>query len=202
MHDTKRTVVYGVVWLIALLLTACARTKELVVLVPEEPGKTGRVAVGAGDRAVVLDTPFAAAKIDTRGRVATGTVTEAEVAQTFAHALAAQPPPSLSFILHFEEGGTILTPESQATLTTLLAEVSKRLAVEVQVTGHTDRVGSVTTNDRLALERAQAVRDLLIQRGLQASFIRAVGRGEREPLVPTPDEQPEPRNRRVEVIVR
>jgi len=38
--------------------------------------------------------------------------------------------------------------------------------------------------------------------GLHASFIRAVGRGEREPLIPTPDEQAEPRNRRVEVIVR
>jgi outer membrane protein OmpA-like peptidoglycan-associated protein len=74
--------------------------------------------------------------------------------------------------------------------------------VEVQVTGHTDRVGSVASNDSLALERAQAVRDMLIQRGLQASFIRPVGRGEREPLVPTPDEQEEPRNRRVEVIVR
>jgi outer membrane protein OmpA-like peptidoglycan-associated protein len=60
----------------------------------------------------------------------------------------------------------------------------------------------VASNDRLALERAQAVRDMLVQRGLQASFIRAVGRGEREPLVPTPDEQAEPRNRRVEVIVR
>ena len=44
--------------------------------------------------------------------------------------------------------------------------------------------------------------DILIQRGLKTSFIRAVGRGEREPLIATPDEEPEPRNRRVEVIVR
>jgi outer membrane protein OmpA-like peptidoglycan-associated protein len=46
------------------------------------------------------------------------------------------------------------------------------------------------------------VRETLIQLGLQSAFIRAVGQGERAPLVPTPDEQPEPRNRRVEVIVR
>jgi outer membrane protein OmpA-like peptidoglycan-associated protein len=43
---------------------------------------------------------------------------------------------------------------------------------------------------------------MLIQRGINSNFLRAVGRGEREPLIPTPDEQPEPRNRRVEVIVR
>ena len=202
MHDSKRVVFYGMVWLIALLLTACARTKELVVLLPEEQGKVGKVVVGEGERAVVLDAPYAAAKIDTRGRATPAVVTEEEVAQTFAHALAAQPPPSLSFTLQFEEGSTDVTPESHATLTALFAEVARRQAVEVQVTGHTDRVGSVASNDRLALERAQAVRDMLIQRGLQTSFIRAVGRGEREPLVPTPDEQAEPRNRRVEVIVR
>ncbi len=70
------------------------------------------------------------------------------------------------------------------------------------MTGHTDRVGGEADNDRLSLQRAEAVRAMLIQRGIQASFLRAVGRGEREPLIPTPDEQPEPRNRRVEVIVR
>jgi OmpA-OmpF porin, OOP family len=63
-------------------------------------------------------------------------------------------------------------------------------------------VGSVGDNDHLSLARAQAVQDMLAQLGLRSDFIRAVGRGEREPLVPTPDEQPEPRNRRVEVIVR
>lgn len=201
-NDSKRVVCYGMLWLIALLLTACAHTKELVVLLPEEQGKVGKVAVGEGERAVVLDTPYAAAKIDTRGRATPSVATEEEVARTFAHALAAQPPPSLIFTLQFEEGSTDVSLESHATLAALFAEVARRQAVEVQVTGHTDRVGSVASNDRLALERAQAVRDMLIQRGLQTSFIRAVGRGEREPLVPTPDEQAEPRNRRVEVIVR
>jgi outer membrane protein OmpA-like peptidoglycan-associated protein len=202
MQARKRVVIYGIAWLVALLLTACARTKELVVLLPEEQGKTSSVAVGEGAGAVVLDTPFAAAKIDTQGRIRKDTVTPEEVARTFTHALAAQPPASMSFILYFVMDSTDVAPESQAALTALLAEVAKRQAVEVQVTGHTDRVGSVEYNDRLALERAQVVRDMLIQRGLQSNFIRAVGRGEREPLVPTPNEQPEPRNRRVEVIVR
>ena len=95
-----------------------------------------------------------------------------------------------------------MAPNSRAELESVFDEVAKRQAVEVQVTGHTDRVGNVADNDRLSLQRAEAVRAMLIKRGIKATFIRAVGRGEREPLIPTADEQSEARNRRVEVIVR
>ena len=186
----------------AVLLSACSTTKELVVLLPGEDGKVGAVAIEDKQRATILDTPLAAAKIDTQGRVKKDTLTEAEVKQTFGQALAAQPPQSLSFILYFFENSTEIVPNSRATLTALLAEVARRQAVEVQITGHTDRVGQVADNDLLSQERAEAVRDMLVKNGLKGNFVRTVGRGEREPLIPTPDEQPEPRNRRVEVIVR
>ena len=186
----------------AVLLSACSTTKELVVLLPGEDGPVGVVAIEAKQHMTILDAPLTAAKVDTQGRVKKGTITEEEVRQTFAPALAAQPPKPVSFTLYFLANSTEIVPDSQATLEALLAEVAKRQAVEVQITGHTDRVGSVVDNDRLSQVRAEAVRDMLVQNGLQASFIRAVGRGEREPLIPTPDEQPEAQNRRVEVIVR
>jgi len=75
-------------------------------------------------------------------------------------------------------------------------------AAEVVVTGHTDRVGSVEANDRLSLARAEAVRDLLVAAGVARSAVTAVGRGEREPAVPTADEVAEARNRRVEIKIR
>jgi len=186
----------------AVLLSACSTTKELVVLLPGEDGKVGAVAIEDKQRATILDTPLAAAKIDTQGRVKKDTLTEEEVKRTFAQALAAQPPKPVSFLLYFSTKGTEIVPESRETMDALLAEVAKRQAVEVQITGHTDRVGQVADNDRLSQERAEAVRDMLVKNGLKGNFVRTVGRGEREPLIPTPDEQPEPRNRRVEVIVR
>jgi outer membrane protein OmpA-like peptidoglycan-associated protein len=198
----KQLVGYGMAWIFAMLLTACSTTRELIVLLPEEDGTLGSVAIGEGDRSVIIDTPLAAANIDTRGRVKQQTITDAEVNRIFEAALAAQPPKPISFLLYFEEGQTQVTSESQAMLDALFAEVARRHAVEVQITGHTDRVGSIADNDRLSLARSQAVRDMLVQLGLRADFIRAVGRGEREPLVSTPDELPEARNRRVEVIVR
>ena len=171
-----------------LVLAACSTTKTLVVLLPEESSTSGAVAVGEGPRAVVLDTPLTSTTVDSRGNIGKAPVTQEEVQRTFGAALAAQPPKPLSFTLYFSTASTDVTLESQPILEALLAEVAKRQAVEVQVTGHTDRVGTDANNDRLSLERAEAVQDMLVQRGLKSNFIRAVGRGEREPLVPTPDE--------------
>jgi OmpA-OmpF porin, OOP family len=193
---------YSVACIGTMLLAACSTTKTLVVLLPEESGSASAVTVGEGARAAVLDAPLTTATVDARGNIDKAALTQEEVQRAFGAALAAQPPKPLSFTLYFNTGSTDVIPESQPVLEALFAEVAKRQAVEVQVTGHTDRVGTDASNDRLSLERAQAVRDALIKQGLKTNFIRAVGRGEREPLIPTPDEQPEPLNRRVEAIVR
>ena len=96
----------------------------------------------------------------------------------------------------------MLTEASKPVLKKLFDAVANRQAAEIQVTGHTDRVGSAGNNDKLALKRAQAVAQMLIDRGIKTKRVRAVGRGERAPLVPTKDGKREPKNRRVEVIVR
>jgi OmpA-OmpF porin, OOP family len=185
-----------------LYVSSCASVNTFVVLLPEEGGAPSAVTIGAGNQTAVLDKPYSAAAVDTQGNIAAKSLSAEEANRTFADALAAQPPRPVSFTLYFETNSADVTPSSKPALDALLAEVSKRQAVEVQVTGHTDRIGSEADNDRLSLQRAEAVRAMLIQRGINASFLRAVGRGEREPLIPTPDEQAEPRNRRVEVIVR
>lgn len=55
--------------------------------------------------------------------------------------------------------------------------------LELSVVGHTDRIGSAEYNLQLSRERADAVRQYLIQRGVDAGAIRAEGRGMAEPLV-------------------
>jgi OmpA-OmpF porin, OOP family len=190
------------------VIAGCATVKPApkvntyVVLLPEENGTPTAVIVGEGASALTLDRPFSAATVDSEGRIDRKSPTAVEVNQTFAAALAAQPPKPISYTLYFETNSTQITAGSRPQLEALMADAARRQAVEVQVTGHTDRVGSDADNDRLSLQRAEAVRTMLVQSGIKATFIRAVGRGEREPLVPTADEQPEARNRRVEVILR
>ncbi len=189
-------------------LAGCATVKPepkintYVVLLPEESGAPTSVVVGEGAQALTLNQPFSGATVDSEGRIERKSPTAAEVDQTFAAALAAQPPKPISFTLYFDTNSTQVTTASRAQLEALMAEAARRQVVEVQVTGHTDRVGSDADNDRLSLQRAESVRAMLIRNGIKAPFIRAVGRGEREPLVPSADEQPEARNRRVEVTLR
>jgi OmpA-OmpF porin, OOP family len=202
---SERTKIIGraaVLCLLLLLAASCSSTKTLIVLLPDENDVHGAVAVSQDDGVTVLDTPMAAARVDTQGHVEKEAITKAEVEKNFGEALVTLPPEPISFTLYFEEGSTVLLEESKSTLLELFAEVAKRQAVEVQVTGHTDTLGKESDNDLLSEERAQAIKEMLIAQGLKSDFIRAVGRGSRELLIPTLPNVREPRNRRVEVIVR
>jgi outer membrane protein OmpA-like peptidoglycan-associated protein len=73
---------------------------------------------------------------------------------------------------------------------------------EIAVIGFTDTVGDLRYNQELSLRRAEAIRGRLLRNGLDRQAIRTAGRGKRDLLVPTADQTPEPRNRRVEITVR
>ena len=101
--------------------------------------------------------------------------------KTHPQLLALQPAAPETFVLEFEPGSSTLTAESQARLPDVIARAQARAGGEIVVTGHTDRQGALEANDQLSLERAQAVRNLMIERGFKGELIEAVGRGEREP---------------------
>jgi outer membrane protein OmpA-like peptidoglycan-associated protein len=203
-------VVRGVVLLGLVLAVACARTPapapplrdDLFVVIPDAEGKAGAVVIRQAGGETVLDRPYAAARAAAGGGLERATVTEREVQQIFGPTLAAQPPALVHFRLYFVVGKDELTPESQQALVAVLEEIKRRPDPEVIVVGHTDLVGAVAFNDRLSLQRADRVRQELIGIGIPAEKITVAGRGKREPLVPTDDEVPEPRNRRVEITVR
>lgn len=187
---------------VTLLLPSC--TAERVVLLPGESGDSGGVAIlsQAGEEKALLDQPYTQARIRQGGQATVSETNAETVERSFGALLQALPAPPSTFTLYFKEGTTSLTPESEPELDKLFAEVSARPGPDVQVVGHTDSVGKLEDNDRLSLARAKEIKRLLIERGLDASLVRAVGRGERELLVETDDEVGEPRNRRVEIVVR
>jgi outer membrane protein OmpA-like peptidoglycan-associated protein len=127
---------------------------------------------------------------------------DGQVRDMFGSTLDALPGVATSFTLYFVEGKDELTPESQAQLDSVFAELQRRPLPDIVVIGHTDTVGSLDFNDKLSRARADRMRELLIERGLPAERIEAAGRGKRELLVPTDDNISEPRNRRVEINVR
>lgn len=182
------------------MLAGCAGPASRVVLLPQAQPSAVEVRGSKGN--TVLDKPYQQAAVTRQGEVAVDTTTAEKVREQFPQLLVRQPAAEQRFVLYFESGGAQLTAESEARLTQVLASAAARPGGEIVVTGHTDRVGALEANDALSLQRAAAIRMLVVQRGFAPALIEAVGRGEREPLVPTEDEVAEPRNRRAEVVVR
>jgi len=171
------------------------------VLLPQPDGTPSAVIVRTSTGETTLSEPYATATV-AGDRIDVGKTDEATVRQQYQALFAAQPPRPRKFLLYFESGADKLTAESEALLGTILSDLDQFPAGELVVVGHTDRTGSDESNDELSLRRANVVRDILVAKGTAGERVQAVGRGEREPLVPTADGVAEPRNRRVEIRVR
>lgn len=193
-----------VVMTIALSLAAAGCARDNYVLLPDRSGNVGTLNVKPveGGKSLKLEQAYQTANSTAGGGFEQGTSSEQEVKKRYAAALDASPPPPARFTLYFLEGSDELTPASKRELEAIMAEIKARPAPDVVVVGHTDRVGLVADNDRLALRRAESFKKRLLQQGIADDSIQTAGRGEREPLVETADEVPEPRNRRVEILVR
>lgn len=103
------------------------------------------------------------------------------------------------YLVFFDWDQSTLGPGAQSVLDAVAAEVSKRSLNAVTVVGHADRSGPNDYNQKLGMRRANAVRDALAQRGVNASVINVSSRGEDERLVETPDNVREPANRRAQI---
>jgi outer membrane protein OmpA-like peptidoglycan-associated protein len=179
-----------------------AAIEETVVVLPGPGGGSGTVVVKRGGEQQVLNQPYAASRIKGDSPPQAARSSESEVREMFAATLGALPGRPASFMLYFVIGKDELTDESRAQLEKVLADMKARPVPDVAVIGHTDTVGSMDANDALSLQRAVRVKEILAGAGMDATRIQVSGRGERELLVPTADNVPEPRNRRVEISVR
>ena len=174
-----------------------------VVLLPDANGKAGAVFVTTDGSQQLLATAYGSASVNAKGAITLQVEDAAQVTQRYAATLGARPQPPVSFLMYFEFGSAVdITPAFKPVLAQLLAALPNYPAPEITVIGHTDRVGSVESNDALSLQRAQTVRDLIVQAGIQPDIVGVSGRGEREPVVATEDEVPEEKNRRVEINLR
>ena len=186
----------------ALLLGGCASSS--LVLLPDDEGHQGQVAVlEAGGK----PTDAVIAEGNSRTKLGDPNATSRPLGEKGLKAqeaalLTSLPPPAKSFTLYFDQGTVTPTPESQSVLVALRSEIASRTGPQVEVTGHTDTVGSETDNDQLSQQRAEEVLNGLASQGFDRSLMSAVGRGERELKEPTVDNYSNAANRRVEVIVR
>jgi outer membrane protein OmpA-like peptidoglycan-associated protein len=91
-----------------------------------------------------------------------------------------------------------LLPASQKTLNVLFKKLNENKNLNVLIIGHTDNQGNAAHNEKLSLDRANAVKDFLVQKGIENSRIRTEGYGDRQPLMSNETEEGKMKNRRVE----
>jgi OOP family OmpA-OmpF porin len=103
------------------------------------------------------------------------------------------------YLVFFDWDRSNIGSGAQSVLDAVAAEVAKNPPASISVVGHADTSGPTDYNERLALKRANNVKDALVQRGVDASIIMVDAKGETEPLVATPDNVREPANRRVNI---
>ncbi len=103
--------------------------------------------------------------------------------------------------ISFAPGSDRLDPKSFPTLDKVVGLSGLCGSSRIEIGGHTDSRGSSETNQELSERRADAVKSYLIEKGLSAEKISAVGFGESKPLVPNTTARNRARNRRIEFKV-
>ena len=198
-------------WLLLSLLTGCSahlpKQRDQIVLLPDPDGKVGVIKVVTEGGSQILDKPGYSTQIEDLSKppIAPTPINEKEIMNVFGPTLSAQPDLMgrfILFILYFESDTTKLTHEAQGLFPEVVRAIKSRKSKEIYVLGHTDRVGTEVYNIGLSSKRAYYIRDRLVSNGIKSSALVVSFHGEAIPLGYTEDEIAEPRNRRVEVIVK
>ena len=101
----------------------------------------------------------------------------------------------------FDTGKYTLRPGAREKLAKVSGITLAYPSLKLEVEGHTDSVGTDEYNMQLSENRANAVRDYLVQQGINSSSIAARGFGESQPVTTNDTAAGRQQNRRVELIV-
>jgi outer membrane protein OmpA-like peptidoglycan-associated protein len=101
----------------------------------------------------------------------------------------------------FDSGSAVLKPEAIEQLTQVGDILAKYSDNRVKIEGHTDDKGSNAMNEDLSLKRADAVKRVLVSRGVQEKQILALGVGETRPIADNKTADGRAKNRRVELHI-
>ena len=103
--------------------------------------------------------------------------------------------------VYFNSGKSTLREESSKELNKLVDFVSGKKTLVIEIAGHTDNTGNPAANLKLSQDRANAVREYLISKGVPADRVKAKGYGDTQPRAANDSDLNRQRNRRTEVRV-
>jgi outer membrane protein OmpA-like peptidoglycan-associated protein len=103
----------------------------------------------------------------------------------------------------FQQGSAVIQSQSFPLLDEVANVMLRNADIKlIEVAGHTSSEGSLDVNNKLSQDRANAVMNYLIERGVSDNRLQAVGYGPSQPLVPEKTEDDRAKNRRVEFVIK
>ena len=112
-------------------------------------------------------------------------------------------PPKKVFILegvNFESGKATITPDSHISLMKVVDIMETFTEATFNIVGHTDNVGNRDKNKQLSADRAAAVKNFLVEKGIAESRIVTEGMGDAQPVASNKTPEGRAQNRRIEFI--
>ena len=106
----------------------------------------------------------------------------------------------IALYINFDTGQATIKPESEKTIDEIASLLRDNPELQLSIEGHTDNVGSPASNKALSIERAQTVMAAVVEKGIDASRLTAVGWGQEKPIAPNRSEEGRAKNRRVEIV--
>jgi len=108
----------------------------------------------------------------------------------------------VSYMVFFNLGSTKLSDQDQNTVAQAAQVYKTKANARVMVTGYADTVGSPSANMALSQQRANVVKNLLVQSGVPAAAITTAASGDTGLLVETAAQTNQPKNRRVVIVIQ
>ncbi|MFL5752585.1 MAG: OmpA family protein [Bacteroidia bacterium] len=100
--------------------------------------------------------------------------------------------------IFFETGSAVLSPESELETARIVDFLKDQKSIKIEISGHTDNVGSNESNKTLSNNRAKAVVDYLVSKGVDISRLTYKGYGETQPIADNKSDEGKKKNRRTE----
>ena len=103
--------------------------------------------------------------------------------------------------VYFESGKAVLNPVSFKELDAMVEYMKLKKNLVIEIAGHTDNVGIAAANLKLSQDRANAVRDYLVKKGIETNRIVPKGYGDTQPIADNSTDQGKKKNRRTEAKI-
>ncbi|NSL89878.1 OmpA family protein [Chitinophaga sp. Mgbs1] len=144
----------------------------------------------------IVDKSFLASVVANHPELLEGTAIQEKYAENITSEVS-----SKSYQIQFETGSSVIKSNSHAVLDEILKSAVVAEGLKIGVYGHTDNIGNETANTKLSNERAEAVKNYLMGKGLPASRIESKGYGSTKPVADNTTNDGRAQNRRVQIVL-